>query len=324
MPPNRPVRFGILGTASIARQLIGGEFQSATLSAVASRSRSRAQAFAAEAGIAKAYDSYEGLLADPDIDAVYIPLPQHLHCEYTVRAADAGKHVLVEKPAAVTSQEVHRMRQACERNGVLFMEALMYRYRNIHLRAQQIVADGTIGRLRFMVFAWSHNIVNRGHEGFRLRKDLGGGCLRDLGIYGIDWMRFMTGAKPQMLGAVMQRDSTGLDIFAHATYKVGDVLATMTCGYTTDANYYYLSGEKGSIYSPVSLSGRVLPGVLHLHLLGNDRRYSEEFPAENAYVLEVEYFANCIRAGTCPLPDAVNAEANLQYLEMLEAEAVLL
>ncbi len=322
MSPSSRVRFGILGTASIARKLIGGEFRNVTLAGVASRSLARAQAFAGEAGITQVYDSYENLLADPDIDAVYIPLPQHLHCEYTILAAQAGKHVLVEKPAAVSSAEVRRMREACERNGVLFMEALMYRFRNIHQRARQIVEDGTIGELRFLVFAWSHNIVNRGHDGFRLHKKLGGGCLRDLGVYGIDWIRFITGTEPEMLNAILQRNEDGLDLFAHATYKAGDVVSTITCGYSTDANYYYLSGEKGSIYSPVSLSGRVFPGSLHIHLLGNDRRYTEEFPAENAYVMELDYFARCILDGTAPLPDAANAELNLLYIEKIEAEAV--
>lgn len=324
MSPSKPVRIGILGTASIARKLIGGEFRSAKLAGIASRSLRRAQEFAADAGIPRVYDSYESLLADPEIDAVYIPLPQHLHCEYTIRAAEAGKHVLVEKPAAVTSDEVIRMGEACKQNGVLFMEALMYRFRNIHCRAKQILDEGTIGKLRFLVFAWSHNIMNRGHDGFRLQKEEGGGCLRDLGVYGVDWIRFITGSDPEMLNAVIQRNELGLDLFAHATYKAGDVVATMTCGYSTDVNYYYLSGEKGSIYSPVSLSGRVLPGSLHIHLLGNDSRYTEQFPAENAYVMEMEYFARCILDRTMPHTDAANAELNLKYIEQIEAEAVLL
>ena len=155
------------------------------------------------------------------------------------------------------------------------MEGFMYRFKRVHNRAKEIVQQGTIGRLRFVNFAWSHNIGNRGHDGFRLEKDLGGGCLLDLGVYGTDWIRFITDTEPRLFQAYLhRREEDGLDLFAHVTYKAGDVLASMTCGDTTDANYYFLSGEKGSIYSPVALSVRQVPNVLHIHLLGSDTKYS--------------------------------------------------
>ncbi len=315
------VRVGILGTASVARNVIHHSFEHLELAAVASRDREKANRFADEAGIPKRFGSYDDLLAEKTIDAVYIPLPQHLHCEFTIKAAQAGKHVLVEKPAAVTVREVALMNAACEAHRVLFMEALMYRFKRVHNRAKEIIQEGTIGKLRYMTFAWSHNIANRGHGGFRLEKQHGGGCLRDLGVYGVDWIRFITESEPRMLNAVMHRHNDGLDVFAHATYNAGGVVATMISGYSTDANYYLLSGERGSIYSPVSLSGRVLPNVLHIHLLGHDKHYTEVFPAENAYALELEYFAQCIKQGYAPFLDATNAMRNLELIEQVESSA---
>jgi predicted dehydrogenase len=143
----------------------------------------------------------------------------------------------------------------------------------------------------------------------------------DLGIYGVDWIRFITNQDPRLQHACLSENANGLDVFAHATYAAGDALATMTCGYIADANDYYLSGEKGSIYAPVSLSGRALPSVLHVHLIGSDRRYSEEFPAENAYVLELDYFAQCILANRAPFLDAENARQNLAMIQEIRTSA---
>ncbi len=281
----------------------------------------KANAFADEARISKRFDSYDTLLADPEIDAVYIPLPQHLHCEYTIKAAEAKKHVIVEKPAALNVAEIDKMSAACKANDVLLMEAFMYHFRRVHNRAKEIVEEGTIGKLRLVSFAWSHSLGLREPRGFRLEKESGGGCLLDLGIYGVDWIRFITNRNPRLQHAYVSKNADGLDVFAHATYAAGDALATMTCGYVTDANYYYLSGEKGSIYAPVSLSGRVLPSVLQIHLIGSDRRYSEEFPAENAYVLELEHFAQCILENRAPFLDAENAKQNLAMIHEIRTNA---
>ena len=142
-------------------------------------------------------------------------------------------------------------------------------------------------------------------------------------MYGVDWIRFVTGAEPLLLNAyVHRREPDGLDVFAHATYTIDGILACMTCGFTTDANYYFLSGEKGSIYSPVALSGRVLPNNLHIHLLAADKNHVEHFPAENAYVLELDYFAQCIKQKRPPFLDGDNAIRNLNLIEEIAAHAL--
>ncbi len=319
------IRVGILGTARIARALFEHPLKGANIVAVASRDVAKAAAFAAEYGIPKSFGSYEELLKSRDVDAVYIPLPQHLHCEYVVRAANAQKHVLVEKPAALSVHELHRMLEACEMNHVVYMEAFMYRFMRIHNRTKEILSNGTIGRLRYIDYNFCFNAYARGFSGFRLDRNLGGGVLYDLGVYGVDFLRFMTDGEPNLRSAYMRRrDSNGIDEFIHGVYTVGDVVATMTCAYDSDANYYALSGEFGAVHVPVALSGRSVANVLRIHLLDGDRRYDEHFPAENPYESEVEYFAQCITENKRPFLDGENSIRNMQLIEQLFATATVL
>jgi len=176
------IRFGILGTARIARAFLGYPLDGIEMVAVASRSPERAAAFAGEYGIPKWYGSYDDLLADPTIDAVYIALTPRLNGEYSARAATAGKHILVEKPAAVSTVQVQAIEKALRNSGRLFMEGFMYRFMAVHRRAHAILLEGTIGQLRYISFNFCFDIVNRGRTGFRMENDEGGGALLDLGI----------------------------------------------------------------------------------------------------------------------------------------------
>lgn len=312
------VRFGILGTARIARAFFRDRLDGLQITAVASRSIDKARAFAAEYDIRKIYGGYDELLADPDIDAVYIPLPQHLHAEYVVKSAKAGKHILLEKPAALTGTEIRSMAVACRKHGVIFMEGYMYRFLRYHNRAKEIVAQGTIGELRYIDYNVSVNAWERGFSGFRLDRKLGGGALYDLGIYGIDFLRFATDKEPKLLKSFMKRrKDDGIDVFTHAVYRIGNVIATLTSGYNTDANYYTLSGERGSIHSPVALSGRPDPQLLSIHLHDNNRRYEERFPAENPFKWEIEYVARCIKKNEQPFLGLENSLRNMKLLDEL-------
>lgn len=314
------VRIGILGTARIAGAFTGRSYRNAQLAAVASRSLERARAFAAEHGIPRALGSYDELLADPSVDAVYVPLPQHLHCEWVVRAAEAGKHVLVEKPAALTSAEVAAMTAACERNRVAYMEAFMYRFMSVHRRSRELAAGGAVGELRGVDFRWCIDTGPRGvsKEGFRMRRELGGGGLLDLGVYGMDFLRLVTGGRPELLWAtVRRRDGDGIDEFALGVYRWNEAVLTMGCGFAGDANYYAIAGDGGSILSPMAVAGRQTPRELHIHLFEGDRKWVETFPPENPYVAELEYFADCIANGTRPSPGPEDSLANLQMIEEL-------
>ena len=310
------VRVGILGTARIARAFFGRGLQNAVISAIASRDKSKADAFGAEFEIPRRYGSYEVLLRDPEVDAVYIPLPQHLHCEYTIKAARAGKHVLVEKPAALNVAEVKSMLSSCRENGVFLMEAFMYRFKRIQQRAKEIINSGQIGRVTYIDFNWCFHIGTLARSAFRMDRQTGGGALFDLGIYGIDFIRFIMDAEPQLLSAHVYREPPGgVDVFSHVIFKIGDATAVVTAAFNTDANYYAICGEKGSLYARAALAGRWTENVLHMHLLGDDQFLEERFPPENPYTSELEYFALCIEEKRKPFPDGENSLKNIGMLE---------
>jgi predicted dehydrogenase len=314
------IRIGILGTASIARLFFGTPLCRATIVAVASRDAARAQEFARHYHIPRAYGSYEELLADPGIDAVYIPLPQHLHCVYAIKAAEAGKHVLVEKPAAVSPAEIEQMIRACRDSRVVLMEGFMYRFKTLHRRVRQLVTDGTLGTIRYIDFSWCFNIRKLVRSPFRLEKAAGGGALNDLGIYGLDFLHFLELPDPVLVHAMVQRETPdGVDMFTHMTWHAGPACVAITCGYTCDANYYTVCGELGSVTVPGSLSGRIMENVWFLHVLQHDKRIEERFPAENPYVKELDYFAGCIEEGREPETGGEGSLRNLKLIEKVKA-----
>ena len=320
------VRVGILGTSRIARLLFERTLKGVKITAVASREQSKATAYARQYDIERAYGSYEELLQDVNLDAVYVPLPQSLHAEYAVKAARAGKHVLVEKPAALTSSEVGRMIRTCKRHRVFLMEGLMYRFLRIHRRVKAMVDEGAIGTLHYIDFNWCVNARAVGRTGFRFERTMGGGALYDLGIYGIDFMRFLFPEdRPRLLSAcTFRKDRKSVDEFTHAVFSVHGVIVAVTVAYNTDANYYTLSGDKGAIHVPRGVAGRPVDTMLQVHLLDGDKRYEERFPAENAYILELEHFACCIDKGEEPMVSSRDSRENLAMLEQVFEEAVQL
>ena len=310
------IRLGILGTAHIAKSFFGGTVEGVEIVAIASRNREKAETFGDEFAIPQRFGSYDELLADHSINAVYIPLPPYLHCEYVVRSALAGKHVLVEKPAALTTAELHLMRKACQDNGVLFMEAFMYRFKAIHLSVKDLVASGNIGNIKYVDFNWCFNIGALRRSTFRLKREAGGGALYDLGVYGVDFLHFISGGAPLLKESHTRREEpNGVDMFGHLVLTVGNVIATVTAGYNTDANYYTISGELGSIHVPGSVSGRQVENVMQVHLIDGDRRYEVRFPAENPYHGELRYFGECIMKHEEPATGFDNSLRNIGLIE---------
>jgi predicted dehydrogenase len=310
------IRIGILGTATIARLFFGEPLTRARIVGIASRDRTRAIEFARHYGIPRTFGSYEELINDSDIDAIYVPLPQHLHCEFTIKAAEAGKHVLVEKPAATSSLEIEQMIAACRAHKVVLMEGFMYRFKTIHHRVRSLVKEGQLGTIRYIDFSWSFNIRKLNRSAFRLDKIAGGGAINDLGIYGLDFLRWLGFPEPQLLHAtVLREDPAGVDMFAHMTWQAGTAFSSITCGFTCDANYYTVCGEQGSVTVPGSLSGRIRENLLHLHLLHNDHREEQVFPAENPYVKEMDYFAECVESEQEPETGGENALRNVRLIE---------
>ena len=226
------VRWGLMSTARINARLIPGLRRSdrSEVIAVASRSTERAEDYAAEWKIPRAYGSYADLLLDPDVDAVYISLPNSLHLKWAVRSAEAGKHVLCEKPLALTAADVGVMQDAARRNGVTLQEATMMRYHAQTLHVRELVSGGAIGEIRAMHGVFHNKLTN--DQDIRLDPKLGGGSLWDLGSYSVNFMRTMVGAEPIQVHAWQVSHSTGVDVSftAHMRFATG-MTAQFQCGF---------------------------------------------------------------------------------------------
>jgi D-xylose 1-dehydrogenase (NADP+, D-xylono-1,5-lactone-forming) len=225
------VRWGIVSTANINRRVLP-EVQplaEVELLAVASRSQDAAEAFASENGIPRAHGSYEELLADPDVEAIYNPLPNGLHVEWTVRALEAGKHVLCEKPLDRRPEQVERAFDAAERAGLILMEAFMWRHHPQTARAVELVADGAIGELRAVRASFGFTLA--GTDDVRAQPHLDGGSLMDVGCYCISGARRFAGEPEVAIGRQLLGRS-GVDVrFAGLLVFAGPVFAHFDCGF---------------------------------------------------------------------------------------------
>jgi xylose dehydrogenase (NAD/NADP) len=225
------LQWGLLSTARINRRLIPAirAAERAELIAVASRHRSRAEAYAAEWGIPRAHGSYEALLDDPDVDAVYISLPNSLHAEWTVRAAEAGKHVLCEKPLAVSVAECDEIIAAAESAGVVVMEAVMYLYHPLLHRARELVREGTVGQVTLVRGALSINLDRP--DDVRWKPELGGGSLWDVGSYPVSFIRWMVGEPEEVFGWQKLSESGVDETFAGLLRYGSGILGVFDCGF---------------------------------------------------------------------------------------------
>jgi len=235
-PSATPLRWGILSTAKIGRKAVIPAIQRSehgTVVAIASRHGESAQAVADDLGIPQAFSSYEALLADDDIDAVYNPLPNHLHAEWTKKAADAGKHVLCEKPLTLDHTEAAGVIAHCEAAGVVLQEAFMYRFHPQWLRTKQLVDEGRIGELR-AVQSW-FSYFNDDAANIRNVAEYGGGALMDIGCYPISVARWLFGAEPDDVQAIAHHDPmSGVDILTSAMMRFGTAHATFSVSTRTE------------------------------------------------------------------------------------------
>ncbi|MGI9427848.1 MAG: Gfo/Idh/MocA family protein [Bythopirellula sp.] len=226
------VRWGIISTAKIGTEKVipaMQQSQAGAITAIASRNLATAQSVAQQLGIPYAYGSYQELIQDPDVDAIYNPLPNHLHVPISLQAIEAGKHVLCEKPIALTSTEGQTLVDAAKANPQLkVMEAFMYRHHPQWQRAKQIVAAGGIGELRTIHSFFSY--FNDDPENIRNQADIGGGGLMDIGCYNISLSRFLFDRQPnRVIGTVEYDESTKIDRLASAIMDFGAGTATFTC-----------------------------------------------------------------------------------------------
>lgn len=257
----KKVRWGIMSTASIGRRSVIPGIQESNLNevkAVASRSLENARTFANEMNIPKAYGSYEELLNDPEIDAVYIPLPNHLHKEWTIKAAEAGKHILCEKPIALDEEEAAEMIEACKKADVILAEAYMYRHQNRFAEIKQRINNGEIGEIRGIhgVFTFDSS-ADKGN--IRFTKEWGGGSIYDVGCYPISAARFLLEEEPAAVTAqaFFSPEHGNVDMMASGLLEFSNGVAlTFDCGMWAEyRNEIEILGTNGRIIIHSAFTG---------------------------------------------------------------------
>ncbi|WP_103334566.1 Gfo/Idh/MocA family protein [Pseudotabrizicola formosa] len=307
----KPVRWGVLGAAKFARDHMAPAIHAAAgaeFAALATSDAAKAEGFRAFCPGLQVHSSYDALLADPTIDAVYVPLPNHLHVEWTLKALAAGKHVLTEKPIALRAEQIDQIIAARDASGLLAAEAFMIVHHPQWQRAKEWLAEGKIGQLRHVDAAFSYN--NAAEPGnIRNRPDTGGGSLRDIGVYTIGSMRFVTGAEPEDVAARVIMEA-GVEVFADVNAMMQGptgrfTYRSMTSMRLANRQEVVFQGDKGMIRvgsAPFNANVHDVAEV-ELHLPGQ-RVITDRFPTDNHYKLQVEAFGRSIRTGAaypCPL-----------------------
>jgi predicted dehydrogenase len=313
------LRWGILSTANITDKLLDSGTDQEFV-AVASRDEARAEAYARQKGIARAHGSYEALLADPDVEAIYNPLPNALHAEWSIRALEAGKHVLCEKPFSRRPEDVDRAFDVAEREGRVLAEAFMWRHHPQVARARELLDAGAIGDLRILRAHFAFKAADP--DDIRLQAELDGGGLMDVGSYCVSGCRALAGAEPERAWAELMPGGHGVDVALAATLRFpGDVLAHFDCG---------LSYPGGSLLSAAGTEGSfALADPWHgndavIELRGADGSVEriEAGPA-NSYALELADFEAAVRGEHAGLHPATHPQRREDALGQARTIAAL-
>lgn len=311
------IRWGVLGVARIATVKVIPAMQRGAVSevtAIASRDIDKARKAAAELGIPKAYGSYEELLADPDIDAIYNPLPNHMHVPWSIKAADAGKHVLCEKPISLTVEEARTLIAARDRTGVKMGEAFMVHLHPQWLRVVEILKSGEVGDLRALNFTFSYN--NPDPNNIRNNAEMGGGAIMDIGCYPIHFARWIFGGEPGRVSASIDRDPTfKTDRLSSAILEFPQGHAAFTC--STQMSPFQraqILGTKGRI--EVEIPVNAPPDKESRIFVTTSETRTETFPLCDQYTLQGDAFSRAIQ-GEGDVP--VSLEDALCNMAVIEA-----
>ncbi len=320
-----PLRFGILGAARIApKALIGPARQvpGVVVAAIAARDPARARRFASRHGIPRVHETYADLVADPDIDALYIPLPNSLHHPWTLRGLEAGKHVLCEKPLAANAAEAAAMAQRAHQSGQLLMEAFHYRYHPLAARMKAIVDSGELGAIRhveahFCIPTWRPWDI-------RYRYDLAGGALMDTGCYCVHLVRFLAGAEPEVVQARAWLRSPQVDRRMEADLRFADGrTARIVCALWSATLLRVLvrvQGEAGEL----TVLNPILPHLWHrLQVRTATGVRREQVPGDSTYVHQLVAFVRAVQESH-PIPtDGADGLANMRVVDAIYRAAGL-
>jgi predicted dehydrogenase len=321
---SEPLRFGILGAARIAPNALvrpARQVDGAEVVAVAARDPEKARRFAAKHGIPTVHADYEALLGDPALDAIYNPLPNGLHCEWTIRALEAGKHVLCEKPMASNAAEAERMAEAAEKAGRVLVEAFHWRYHPLAARMREVVR-GELGELRHVEASLCIPLIAPGN--IRYRYELGGGAAMDAGCYTINMVRWLAEAEPEVVAAEARLSSPRVDRCMRAELRFPDGRSgRITCSLFSSALLKLQVRAQGSagemrVFNPIA------PQYYnHLTLRTPDGTRRERVPGEPTYTGQLRAFVEHVRGGARMSSDARDAVANMRVIDAIYAKAGL-
>ncbi len=307
---NEKVNWGIISCAGIAeKSVIPGilSANNAQLYAISSRGTEKLEEFRKKFNPVKAYQSYDELLDDPEVDAVYIPLPNGLHYEWTKKAAEKKKHILCEKPMGISTGETKLMKEICDKNGVLLMEAFAYRHSPLTLKVKELVDNGTIGRIKFMESHFS--FILNDLENVRLSSSLAGGATYDVGCYNINIIRYIVGREPISIYATGEiGEKSGVDESSCIVMEFeGGIKAVSYCSFLCSSrSEYTIVGEKGIISVPVVFNTKGETKIINKNDSGTEEVIVQ---CPDNYMLEVEQFGRCILQGEKPFvsfEDSIN------------------
>jgi predicted dehydrogenase len=320
-----PIRIGILGAARIAPMALvrpARDVRGVSVTAIAARDPQRAKAFAAKHGIPRVLPSYEALVADEQVDALYNPLPNSLHCEWTIRALQAGKHVLCEKPIASNAVEAERMAEAARRSGRVLAEAFHWRYHPLAARMKAIIDGGELGAVRHIEVHFCIPLLRPGDIRYQLA--LGGGATMDVGCYAINIVRFLAGAEPEVMRAEAKLWSPGVDRSMAAELRFADGRSgRITCALLS-ASLIRASARVRGDRGTLSVFNPIVPHFFHRLSVRNEiGRRSERLHGDATYTHQLRAFAAAIRGGR-PLPTGPEeAIANMRVIDAVYAKAGL-
>ncbi|MFW5895926.1 MAG: Gfo/Idh/MocA family protein [archaeon] len=316
------MNFGVIGTANIARVAVLPAIEESDhrVLAIGSRNEDRAASLAEEFDVPRAYGSYEALLADDDLDAVYNPLPNSLHAEWTERAADAGLDVLCEKPLGVDAEEAREMGRYCEERGVTLMEAFMYRYHPRTERVAELVATELDG-IRGMQATFQFPLRGRPDD-VRLDPELAGGSLMDVGCYAVNATRLLLGEPDAVYARTADTRDAGVDTHVTGLLEYDDgVTAQVSASFDTqDTQRYRVEATNGWLEVDQAFVPRGDDGVSIEYAI-DGRHVVEEFDPVDQYRLEVEHFAESVATGRAPRTDAEEATRNMAVVDALYESA---
>ena len=319
------VRIGVLGAASIVPSALlapARHVPAVTVAAIAARDPARAASFARRHGIPRIHPTYAALLDDPEIDAVYIPLPNSLHCAWTVRALAAGKHVLCEKPFAANASEAEQMAAAADTSGRVLMQAFHYRYHPLAARMLEIVASDVLGPIRH-IETWMCFPLPLPRN-IRYRYDLAGGATMDAGAYAIHLLRVLAGAEPEVTSARARLASPNVDRAMTADFRLpSGATGRMTCSMWSSAILRIAArvvGERGTL----DVLNFILPQWYHRLVLRTAKgRHVEHVRGEATYTYQLRAFADAILYGTPTLTPPADAVATMRVIDAVYQHAGL-